>query len=161
MREIKFRAWDTIENKMYQDVQNLYDNEVCPRLCNSFGEILAEKDIVVMQYTGLNDKNGKEIWDGDILGLIEPEVRGAQNRFGKVRVLFGEYDDSEIEYGSAGIGWYVEGYHGYKMVDGKREKYRIGGYESQWSLLRCVGRAIYEDRWEVIGNIYENPGLIK
>ena len=50
-REIKFRAWNSAEGRMYYDVEDLR-----PRY-----------KVHLMQYTGLNDKNGKEIYEGDIL----------------------------------------------------------------------------------------------
>jgi len=59
MREIKFRAWDHIEmnipilggfNDMNDEISNLIFDGV-----------------ILMQYTGLKDKNGKEIYEGDII----------------------------------------------------------------------------------------------
>ena len=55
MREIKFRAWVDGE-KMINDVGN------------NLGYYLGTKDSCeLMQYTGLKDKNGKEIYEGDII----------------------------------------------------------------------------------------------
>ena len=51
MREIKFRAWNEAENKMYYEIE-----DIRPRY-----------KIYLMQYTGLKDKNGKEIYEGDII----------------------------------------------------------------------------------------------
>ena len=64
MREIKFRAWDELDKKMsFWTLNDLIIN---------FGySELTEKPNVLndefMQYTGLKDKNGKEIYEGDII----------------------------------------------------------------------------------------------
>ena len=69
MREIKFRAWDKQEKKMVYDVERTYDGYPVNGV-SSFGAILDCPNFFdVMQFTGLKDKNGKEIYEGDILLL--------------------------------------------------------------------------------------------
>lgn len=66
MREIKFRAWDTQAEEMLYGVEHTYDGYKVPM--PSFGSLLDCPDFyIVMQYTGLKDKTGKEIYEGDIV----------------------------------------------------------------------------------------------
>jgi len=66
MREIKFRAWDIENKEMFYDAQDAYDNQGDVP-ASSFGSLLVDEDYILMQYTGLKDKNGKEIYEGDIV----------------------------------------------------------------------------------------------
>lgn len=66
MRDIKFRAWNKHLGKM--------EEEVCINECGEvihfdYGEYAGVTDDIVMQYTGLKDKNGTEIYEGDIVNF--------------------------------------------------------------------------------------------
>ena len=66
MREIKFRAWDELKKEMvYWDF--LYTQQV-KDFASGKGPWAVNK---LMQFTGLKDKNGKEIYEGDIAILTD------------------------------------------------------------------------------------------
>ena len=133
MREIKFRFWDKKRKYMYE-VASLHftRNKVMSHIKPGLGghvRDLDSNDIILMQYTGLKDKNGKEIYEGDIV---------------KSTMHYG--DDFGNPVGEA-EGQIIE----VKWLEKKGEQ-MVG-----FSFFPC------DDMYdlEVIGNIYENPELLK
>ncbi len=63
MREIKFRSWDKTDKKMTTTEFIMDSNGGRPaKNVEEWGRVF-----VLMQYTGLKDKNGKEVYEGDIV----------------------------------------------------------------------------------------------
>lgn len=127
-RVIKFRAWDNREQKLYPPVElNVMMNT---------GEKWDLDELDWLQCTGLKDKNGVEIYEGDILKTI----------YHNHEVVFGWGEDNE------GYMWS----YGWCLRDLERNTPAIDA-------TQIVGSSPedYNDDWEVIGNRYENPELLE
>lgn len=87
------------------------------------------------QFTGLHDKNGKEIWEGDVVTCEEPDF---ESEMVEGQIVF---DD--------GIFW---------VERNGETAWPINAF-NHGKQLEVIGN-IYEVIYEVIGNIYENPELL-
>lgn len=98
MREIKFRAW-TNRDKCWVGAFAVHKSGLWRESPNNeWTDLSKQEDVVLMQYTNLKDKNGKEIYEGDI-------VRCQQGCLHEVKW------DNEIggTYGGGMPGWYLDG----------------------------------------------------
>jgi len=121
MRNIKYRVWD----QRYRKMEYLEDwRFLSPWMTDT------ERPIF-MQYTGLKDKEGKEIYEGDIIKCITKQ-HGWPHK-GKVE--------------------YVE--PSFKINVGKEPSIREGEENDYYTDF------YNNENFEIIGNIYENPELIK
>ena len=143
MREIKFRAWDRTNTsiglrggRMFQNSYCVIDGDWCVnhRYTNEC-ETGRKLDLVHMQYTGLKDKNGVEIYEGDI-------IRGDRYPF---------WDKREPNY-VAVVEWIFAGFqYVYYCINPKKR-----GISDGINNILESG----ED-FEIIGNIYEHKHLLK
>ena len=127
MREIKFRAWDTrvaagkpLKEMAYFELTGLDGDYII-----SSGTYL-DGDYKLMQYTGLKDKNGKEIYEGDLI----------QDCKGQVLQIAWAYCYARY----------------------------MASTNGEWCVFYLNEPMIPEqdtENMEVVGNIYENPELLK
>ena len=130
MRKIKFRVWDKCLKYMHICGENGHDDCFYDENNNFHyynlqnGDGSGEKgNYILMQYTGLKDKNGKEIYEADIVRIDCPTMKmTGEIKYSEMSAMFYLYDEIEdIE-------------------------------ETLW---------YQEKEYEVLGNIYDNPELLK
>lgn len=123
MREYKFRAWDMVHEEMIHWDQ--YKDEM---VSNDF----EDDELKIMQWTGVKDTKGKDIYEGDIIQFDPPH-----------HLKHSSKNKSEN---------YVVRYIADKSFRGIKEK------KSSIIILNLINA---QEGLRVLGNIFENPELIK
>lgn len=144
MRQIKFRGKFIYSNEngsLLWIYGNLYQTDTLRNVGKAkiFGNIRYNEDIIITdnevilgtvgQFTGLHDKNGNEIYEGDIICTYDSQNNPIMHEI--------YYLENESRFATKLIGY---------------EFMETGGLTQKW---------IDELDFEVIGNIYDNPELLK
>ena len=150
MREIKFRAFD-IENKEMLKVENLYFNNISNRVeikTLMYSDYFNENEMILMQYTGLKDKNGKEIYEGDIVEILW------YYRKTRYVVKYGEY-----KIDCCGCCYNEHNAYGFYLEHIKLRDAQQSINDDEYAQQSINDDEIVEI--VVIGNIYDNPELLE
>jgi uncharacterized phage protein (TIGR01671 family) len=121
MREILFRAWHKDLNEMFYKVR-VSDCDWC-----TYDTHFCGRHDTLMQFTGLLDKNGKEVYEGDVVNVF--------GKYSNDQTCVVEYQECEMCF----------------------------GFTTQDGSYMIMDEIYNDERFgiEVIGNIYENPELLK
>ena len=163
-REIKFRAWDRANKKMYYDrtfshvdpdtldevefeVRHISLNDSLFNITKaSWGvdnsePVFISHDYVLMQYTGLKDKNGTDVYEGDIL-RVPAMSEYEEKTYNSFEVFWHDNDSTPTDCG---------------LVLGRLTPHgnSAGGHSGYKLKPEHVGKM------EVIGNVYENSDLLE
>jgi uncharacterized phage protein (TIGR01671 family) len=155
-REIKFRAWfldrwDSYDKETHQnigkwkmaEVSTLHVKKNSVRLllkhngANDSRNVNIGPNCFIDQFTGLKTKHGVDIYEGDILGVTDERT---QKKHWELEVVFGEIDFIRDAYTNC-IGFYAA-----EIGTGHKQ-----GIKNLLTYERC----------EVIGNVHQNPELLK
>ena len=140
MRAIKFRIWSQLRNNYLTKGMSLLD------IADDGGSLewplmIRESGNVFEQYTGVNDINEKEIYEGDI-------VKYARSKLESVESPKGVFSNRLIELGEdIGEIAFIEFQYVVSFDHKRSDDIEKLGY--------------YPHRFEVIGNIHENPELLE
>lgn len=131
-REIKFRAWD---GKRMTTSGIMFNNS---NGCIELPKTINDPTMILMQYTGLKDKDGVDIFEGDIV---------------------------KCHYLYAALGENLGVFEAEKEIIGEMSFQEMGLWiqcntEDDSGYLLWIN-GLHEESFEVIGNVFENPELIK
>lgn len=126
MREFKFRAF--VDGRMGAPF-----DAFAPEFMSTGGTF--SDGVIIMQYTGLKDKNGKEIYEGDVIHIEYGECVGHEQVYEDYREIWEPITGSVV--------------------------FEDGAFSFEGHSAGTLPLSAYIDDIVVVGNIYENPELIQ
>jgi len=144
MSPSKWRAWSYKHKKMFE-VTAIFDNGAHVEVREAVdedGNIKLWEDFVLLQFTGLIDKNDVEIWEKDICAYRNHD-----------------YDDWDEPMQHKGIVSFRNGTFLFTNKEGNLIRFSRDGMKTEHHSLEYFG--YNQDQIEVLGNVYEQPVLVK
>ena len=142
-REIKFRAWCKNNNKIF----NVDEIMLCQRnhWVKGDGDRIFSRDFELMQFTGINDKDGKEIYDGDILSFDGYMTADNTMGYEPNGYIYDEESIHQVFWDKAIAAWGLR----FNEEEEEDAKYKR---DTRWLMV--------DGSCKVIGNIFEHPELL-
>jgi uncharacterized phage protein (TIGR01671 family) len=131
MRELKFRAWDKAQKK-YIIPQRLAlddDGTLDFYVYNRGGYAL--ECFIIEQYTGLKDKNGREIYEGDIVRWSFKVDRNSELTYTADAVKWESYAEEEWPYSTVSGFTLPESEDGHEVIGNIHENPELLGEEGE------------------------------
>lgn len=153
MRTIKFRYWDMVRKQFITDgdVYFVAEDAVFAGDLGNPPVVDITGQVQISQFTGLHDKNGKEIYESDIV-KIPCDIPDS---------IHGNYSFHEVVYrNGTWINQYLKSETGFKLPRGYTAGVLIDNYEHQMKNLVFNDGYLTDTEIEVIGNIFENKDLL-
>lgn len=137
MRKFKFRIWSK-EDKKFLPIDCGLTPHGSEELSIFIHSLTPSYNCVIQQFTGLKDKNGCEIYEGDIVNFVIPGITHGP----------------ETEYITNSIVNWDDDYGCWSFINSLSDMDKKYGYS-------IAGDRIDTDSFEVVGNMFENPDLLK
>lgn len=182
MREIKYRAWDNVADRMYytgeeEDVlfifnsngiaaERIYGEEIAASTAELSYDLKTEKleHLIYMECTGLKDVNGDYIFEGDIVKYISREQIGTKGNYKNSYAVYGDVEViGEVKFGNIERDIKFRSVNTFIVESSNSVSYDSYFFSDSKNrgaktVTSNLTKPLFIDKeYEIIGNVYESP----